>query len=123
MSAFGELLQDPKEKPIKMAVPKRAANLIEIELRAMMHEAITAHADVPLVFYEDDQHNGDDFAAMFGRPLSLDEAMAIGGVMSEPVVERFRRQIAIASELGPRATKAEYIAACLLENVDPILTE
>jgi hypothetical protein len=120
---FGELPQDPTSKPIRLAVPTRAANPIEQELRAMMYEATITHADVPLVFVEDGEHNADDFIPIFGRPFNLDEALAIGGIMAEPVVERFRRQIAIASELGAKATLPEFIAACIIEGVDPLLQE
>ena len=49
--------------------------------------------------------------------------MAAGGIFAEPVVEKYRRQIVIASELGAKGTLADYLAACMIDGVDPILVE
>jgi len=114
--AFGELPQDPTEKPIRMAVGRRASNSIEIELRAMAAEALAAVPMAKPIFIEDDEQ--DDIE---GLPVRV--ALDVQDVVQMDIGEKYRRQIVIASELGPRATVAEYIAACLLEGVDPLIAE
>lgn len=121
--AFGSEQQDPQSKPLRLVVPTRAVNAIELELRSAMHEEI-AMQDAPFLFVEDDgTHNADDFIPQFGRPFTLDEALAIGGIIAEPIEEKYRRQIVIARELGDKCAVALYVAACLIEGVSPLIEE
>ena len=48
----------------------------------------------------------------YGRPFTVSEALLIGGLIEEPMIEKYRRQICTARELGPHATFADYLFAC-----------
>ena len=127
MDEFGNLPEDPTDKPIKLMVPLRPLNMIEHELVGKFGEEL-ATQDAPVPFVNDDGslENGDDYVPRFGRALTLDEAMTIRSLIEDEVLAKYRMQIIIARELGEtqrdgRPTIEEYRAACAAENVEPLL--
>lgn len=119
--SFGDDPVEQQERPIKMAVPLRPLNQIEHELRAMLCEGTN---EGPMPFFDAETgelENAEDYIPIFGRPLTVNEAMDAGGILAEQTVEKYRRAICIARELGEKATLIDYRAACLAENIEPIL--
>lgn len=121
MDVFGEAKDDAKEPRLKVMWPCRPLNLIEGELTGRMIEAMTLmeHRS-PMVFVEDNTWNADDYAALYGE-LTAFEAMAMRDIVLGEVVERFRRQLIVARELGDPATLELYQIACEVEGIDPII--
>jgi hypothetical protein len=127
MDEFGNLPEDPTEKPIKMMVPLRPLNGIEHEIVSKFMEELSTK-DAPLPFVNDDGslENGDDYVPRFGRALNLDEAMTVRALIEDAVLSHYRIQIIISRELGETRrdggpTIEEYRAACAAENVEPLL--
>ncbi|HVA17449.1 MAG TPA: hypothetical protein VMV59_07015 [Candidatus Dormibacteraeota bacterium] len=113
--------------PIKLAVPGKAVNALHLELMERM--TLDDIGASPMVFVDNETGEleaPDDFAAAFGRPFTLSEALALDGLIGERVRSKHRMAIIIATEQGPTRldggpTLAEFRAACALENVNPIL--
>jgi len=119
METFGDEREPASERQIKMIVPARAVNSTEIELRGMLAEAIAATPTVPFV----DGDTGEFENAADHGNLSLRTTLDVQNLVHGDIAEKFRRQITIARELGPKATMALYQTACLLEGVEPLITE
>jgi len=111
MDTFGEEKSEGERK-IGMAIPGRAVNAIEIELRGQLAEALaTAPMSAPL-FIDDPEENDFD-------GLSLRTALDVQSLVHTDVGERWRRQIIVARELGPTITTTQYETACALEGIEP----
>lgn len=122
--SFGQPPVDKKDRPIRMAVPLRPLNQIEWALRTMMQEEIETQGDAPLPFIEDNElGNGDDYIPIFGRSLTFNEAMFARDILAAPIMEKYRRQINLARDLGGKAISAEYFLGCEMQRLDPVLQE
>lgn len=119
---FGDETEDQAERPIKIMLPLKPLNLIEQELSGRFIEELSTR-DVPVPFVDDDGslENADDYIPCFGRPLNLDEAMTIRGLIEDDLLEKYRRQLIIARELGPKATLADYLLGCDAEQIIPLI--
>lgn len=127
MDEFGDIPADPAVKNIKMMLPLRPLNMIEHELNTRFTEELMI-VDAPVPFVDDDGslENADDNMKKYGRDLNLDEVMTMRSLIETELLERYRRQLIIARELGDQThdghpTLEEYRAACALENVEPLL--
>lgn len=120
---FGELPTDERDKPIRLAVPTRPLNQVEHALMCQMQEEIVCKCDCPVPFIEDGKiANETDYVRAFGRSLSLDEALTIAGLIAEPSIEKYRKQICAARDLGSDGTLADYLLACELLEIEPLVT-
>jgi hypothetical protein len=127
LDEFGSLPEDETEKPILMAVPLRPLNTFEHELLVKFGEELSI-VDAPVPFVDDDGslENADDYVARFGRALTLDEIMTIRNLIHGDVLEKYRRQLIAARDLGETRrdggpTIEEYRAACAAENLEPMI--
>jgi hypothetical protein len=103
-----------------MAVPGRAANVIEGELL----EFITQGPPEPPLLWldgpEDDPWtNAAEFAEWFGAPVTLGEAWELIKIYDAKATEFYRRARIIAQECD--GTMADYFLRCDAEGIDPIL--
>jgi len=120
MDYFGQAKDDATEPRLKVKWPCRPVNVIEGALLGCMIEAaqIEEHR-APMVFIEEDQFaNADEYAAMYGD-VTAHEALALRDIIGGEVVERFRRQLILARELG--GNPALYFVACEVEGLNPII--
>ena len=104
------------EKPIRMALPPRALNSIEIYVEGQLG-GVQAATCPPPPFVE--VGDGDDYDGM-----SLRDAIDMRDMLLLDAEKVFRRQIIIARELGPNREDggpfvSEYENACLAEGVNP----
>lgn len=122
-STFGSEPTDEQDAPIRMAVAPRPVNSMEHELTVLMTEELPSTL-VPFVEDDGTLGNQHEYVHAYGRPFTVSEALLIGGLIEEPVIEKYRRQICTARELGPHATLADYLFACHeLQGIPPILEE
>lgn len=121
MDYFGNAKDDAREPVLKIKWPLHSVNVIEGELMGLMVEAgaIEEHR-APMVFVEDSEWNGDDYAEVYGE-LTAFEALALRGIIGGEIAERFRRQLIVARELGADASPELYQIACEVEGIDPII--
>jgi len=120
---FGEAPDAEREPRLKVMWPLHCANVIEGELRGAMFEAMSlAEHRAPPVWIEDDEwKNAAEYAEIYGEPLTLGEAIEMQGIIYGDILERYRRQLIVARELGESASLADYLLACDAEGIDPIL--
>jgi len=120
---FGDEPQDEADKPIAMCVGARPVNMMEHELSFRMIEELPS---TPMPFIDGETaelENQAEFSRAYGREFTVSEAMIIGGLVEEPVIEKYRRQICAARELGRDATFDDYVIACEVLGLDPLLKE
>lgn len=120
---FGEAREEGRAPQLKVKWPLRPANLIEGGLNGLMGDAMQlVQGRAPVIFIEDDEFkNANEYAAIYGTPLTVHEAIAMQGIVYGEVQEKFRRQLIVARELGESATMERYLIACEAEGIDPIL--
>jgi hypothetical protein len=125
--SFGDVSTAREDQRIGMAVPLKSINKFEWHLTSLVMEELTL-ADAPVPFVEGDGslENADDYVRRYGRELSLDEVLVVRDLIAEEIVEKYRRQLIIARELGETRrdggpTIQEYRAACALENIEPLM--
>jgi hypothetical protein len=121
---FGDAKDSGGEQRIIFAVPLHALNTVEIVLQERM--IMDPTPTPPMIFLGDDDDdnqgwNADEFAKWFGAPMSLAEASALQDIIESEVTEKYRRQLIIARELGPKATLDLYRLACAIEDVPSII--
>lgn len=119
---FGNEPQNEADQPIVMAVAPRPLNAMEHELSYRMIEELPSS---PMPFIEEDGTLGNqaEFERAYGRPFSVSEAMLIGGIVEEATIEKYRRQICAARDLGRDGVFADYLIACEILELDPIIGE
>ena len=125
---FGDIPEDPTDKPFRVALPLRPLNLIEHELNAKFIDELRVR-DAPVPFIDDDGslENADDYVKHFGRDdLTTNDVMTVRYLIEGALIEKYRMQLIIARELGETRHNGgpsieEYRAACAAENVDPLL--
>lgn len=116
---------DVAPEPPRMFVGERHINHIEQELQERLTLEIQI-LSLPGIFIgengELDEILGDaePWRKLFDGRMPLPwECAAVKTELENLIVERYRDRIAIARELGPRATQAEYVAACKREDIMP----
>lgn len=115
MDTFGEGKSET-EKPIRMAIPPRALNSIEIYVEGQLGTLQAATCPPPPFVEIGDK---DDYDGM-----TLRTAIDLRDMLLLDAEKVFRRQIIIARELGPNREDggpyvSEYENACLAEGVAP----
>jgi hypothetical protein len=121
--SFGSERQDEADRPIVMTTAARPLNSMEHELTNRMTEELPSTV---MPFFDGDDgtlENQAEFVRAYGREFTISEAMLIGGLEEESVVERYRRQICAARDLGREGTFADYLVACEVLGLDPILED
>jgi hypothetical protein len=116
---------DAPPAPARIFVGERAINHIELEISERM--ALELQGIVPPIFVDGDTGELDvmdgrpePWAQFFDGRIPLPwEAAKVQGEIHALVVEQYRDRIAIARELGPRATQQQYEAACRKEGIEP----
>jgi hypothetical protein len=119
---FGSEPQDEHDRPIVMCVAPRALNAMEFELTALMTDALPS-SPMPFIGEDGTLDNQAEFERAYGRPFTVSEAMLIGGLVEEPVIEKYRRQVCAARELGREGKFDDYLIACEVLGLDPLLKE
>lgn len=120
---FGELAKEGLESgKVGIVVCCVALNRFEYELRMQL---LSETLVLPIPFEGDDGEieNGDDFIPLFGRPLTLAEAIAGREILMEPITAKYKTQICTARELGATATYNDYLLACEMQGIPPLITE
>jgi len=118
---FGDELQDEADQPIAMCVGARPLNAMEHELSFRMIEELPSTV-MPFIDGEDGTlENQAEFVRAYGREFTISEAMLIGGLEEESVVNKYRRQICAARDLGRDGTFADYLIACEVLGIPPII--
>jgi len=117
---FGDEPQDEADKPIVMAVAPRPLNSMEHELSFRMIEELPS-TPMPFVGEDGTLDNQSEFERAYGRSFTVSEAMIIGGLVEEPVIEKYRRQICAARDLGREGTFSDYLIACEVLGIPPII--
>lgn len=120
---FGET-QDAEVAPdIKAKFPPRAVNQVEQEINGILCDSLAVGTCLtPMIFIEENKFdNAALYEAIYGEPITLQEAFALRDMAHASVVEKFRRQLIVARECGPNATMADYLLRCEAEGLDPIL--
>jgi hypothetical protein len=115
---------DVAPEPPRMVVGERHINAIEQELAERLILEIQT-LSMPCIFIgangELDEIRGEaEPWRMFfdGRIPAPWEAHRVKTELENLIVERYRDRIAIARELGPRATMADYVDACKREGIE-----
>jgi hypothetical protein len=117
---FGESNEPENEQPARMVLPARAQNYIEIELRGQL---ASAQAVVPSPPFLDGDSGEFENEAEYGG-ISPRTALDVRNLLLGDHQEKFRRQIALARDLGPTRNdggpwSSEYELACLIEGIEP----
>lgn len=119
---FGEAQEPQHDRPIKIIWPGRPANTIEGTLLGMMTEALALQDyRAPVLFVGEDETNADTYAAIYGAPFTVADALMLQDIIRAESIEKFRRQMIVARECGERATMADYLLACEAEGIDPLI--
>ena len=109
-----------------MAVPGRAVNSVEIEIRELMQlEPETA----PLIIWLDGDEAGEDgiwtnraeWESWFGGPLTLAEAMKLSDIERGKLAEKYRHHLLLTRDLGPSGTVELYRVSCECAGIVPLL--
>lgn len=109
-----------------ICVPGHAINSIEMELLEQMNGEIS-DIGLPTIFVDSETGELEQRAAFRepwpdyfdGRTPHPSECAEVVIEMTALVEARFAPRIIIARELGPNATRAQYVAACQKEGVQP----
>jgi hypothetical protein len=116
---------DATPEPARLFVSERHINAIEQNLTEQL--ALELSGFLPTIFVGEDgeldepmRGEAQPWRAYFDGRIPLPwECAAAKTELENLIVERYRDRIAIARELGSRATQAEYVAACKREGIDP----
>jgi hypothetical protein len=117
---FGNADTETKRRPT-LAVPGRALNTIEIELRGLMAQ----EPDAPAIWLDGDDDapwtNAAEWETFFGTSLSLAEVLKLDDILQGKVIAKYAKQIVIARELGNTPTIELYRIACEVEGIPPLI--
>ena len=116
---------DAAPEPARLFVSDRHINHIEQELAERLTLELQVF-DLPAIFVGEDgeldeiRGEAEPWRKFFdGRVPTPWEAVVVKTECENLIAEKYRDRIAIARELGPRATMADYVAACKREGLTP----
>jgi hypothetical protein len=117
---FGDVDTEGQDNAPKLVVPGRCVNSVEVELIEAM---ILSRDDPPMIWLDEDEIEDtlSDWQKWFGARLTLAEIIALSDILAPQGIGEFRRNICIARELGPNATKELYRIACQIEGIPSLL--
>jgi hypothetical protein len=118
--SFGEEPKTIKAKgPVKLLLAPQPINQIESQLY------VTMLAEMPIVPVSFDQDgelsNPEDFEAYYGRPFTLAEAVEMWRIENEHLGPQYRLQLLTARDLGSKATWEEFLLACEMQGIAPLI--